>query len=331
MEATLKQQKVPVYIEDEMRQSYMDYAMSVIVSRALPDVRDGLKPVHRRVLFAMHELHNDFNKPYKKSARVVGDVIGKFHPHGDQSVYDALVRLAQDFAVRYPLADGAKTTEGLNYLVVATTRPETMLGDSAVAVHPEDERYKSLIGKFIELPLVGRRIPVIADDYVDMEFGTGCVKITPAHDFNDYEVAKRGGIPMYSLMDTKGAMRADGRPYAEEAAIAQRIANGEETFDEAKIAAMNMVPEEYRGLDRFEARKAVVADITAENNGVFLISGAGSTALTREQCRPTSVHWTYDTASLANGTGAALTNAGGKKWFFMTADYAFGHSLEENT
>ncbi len=95
-----------VNLEDEMRQSYLDYAMSVIVGRALPDVRDGLKPVHRRVLFAMRELGNDWNKPYKKSARVVGDVIGKYHPHGDSAVYDALVRMAQPFSMRYMLADG---------------------------------------------------------------------------------------------------------------------------------------------------------------------------------------------------------------------------------
>lgn len=96
----------PINIEDELKQSYLDYAMSVIVGRALPDVRDGLKPVHRRILYAMHELGNDYNKPYKKSARVVGDVIGKYHPHGDTAVYDALVRMAQDFSLRYMLIDG---------------------------------------------------------------------------------------------------------------------------------------------------------------------------------------------------------------------------------
>src|SRR5947209_1532536 len=96
----------PISLEQEMRRSYLDYAMSVIVGRALPDVRDGLKPVHRRVLFAMHELSNDWNKPYKKSARVVGDVIGKYHPHGDTAVYDTIVRMAQDFSLRYPLVDG---------------------------------------------------------------------------------------------------------------------------------------------------------------------------------------------------------------------------------
>ena len=101
-----EQNKVTVNIVDEMRKSYMDYAMSVIVGRALPDVRDGLKPVHRRILFAMYDLNNDFNKPYKKSARVVGDVIGKYHPHGDTAVYDTIVRMAQDFSMRHPLVDG---------------------------------------------------------------------------------------------------------------------------------------------------------------------------------------------------------------------------------
>ena len=97
---------VPVNLEDEMRQSYLDYAMSVIVGRALPDVRDGLKPVHRRVLYAMRELGNDYNKAYKKSARIVGDVIGKYHPHGDTAVYDTMVRMAQPFSMRYMLIDG---------------------------------------------------------------------------------------------------------------------------------------------------------------------------------------------------------------------------------
>ena len=102
----LAQEVLPINIEDELKQSYMDYAMSVIVGRALPDVRDGLKPVHRRVLFAMNELSNDWNKAYKKSARVEGDVIGKYHPHGDSAVYDTIVRMAQTFSLRYPLVDG---------------------------------------------------------------------------------------------------------------------------------------------------------------------------------------------------------------------------------
>jgi DNA gyrase subunit A len=100
------QEILSVSLEDEMQQSYLDYAMSVIVGRALPDVRDGLKPVHRRVLHAMNVLNNDYNKPYKKSARVVGDVIGKYHPHGDSAVYDTIVRMAQPFSMRYMLVDG---------------------------------------------------------------------------------------------------------------------------------------------------------------------------------------------------------------------------------
>ncbi|NBQ12377.1 MAG: DNA gyrase subunit A, partial [Gammaproteobacteria bacterium] len=102
----LGKEVLPVNIEDELRQSYLDYAMSVIVGRALPDVRDGLKPVHRRVLFAMSELNNTYNRPYMKSARVVGEVIGKYHPHGDSAVYDTIVRMAQDFSMRYLLVDG---------------------------------------------------------------------------------------------------------------------------------------------------------------------------------------------------------------------------------
>ncbi len=129
--------------------------------------------------------------------------------------------------IRYPLADGSDN------LVVATTRPETMLGDTAVMVHPEDERYQHMIGKRVKLPLTGREIPIIADAYVDREFGTGCVKVTPAHDFNDYAVGQRHNLPMISIL----------------------------TLD-AKIN--DHAPEKYRGLDRFDARKAVVADLEAE-------------------------------------------------------------------
>src|SRR5581483_6451228 len=99
-------QKIPINIEEEMRRSYLDYAMSVIIGRALPDARDGLKPVHRRILYAMHEMGLNPSKPYKKSATVVGDVLGKYHPHGDSAVYDAMVRMAQDFSMRYPLVRG---------------------------------------------------------------------------------------------------------------------------------------------------------------------------------------------------------------------------------
>lgn len=133
---------------------------------------------------------------------------------------------------RYPLADGVKTVEGNDYIVVATTRPETMFGDAAVAVAPDDERFTDLVGKFVELPLVGRRIPIVADEYVDKEFGTGCVKITPAHDFNDYEVGKRHDMPLINILT-----------------------------DNAEIN--DTAPEKYRGMDRFDARKAVVADFDA--------------------------------------------------------------------
>src|SRR5690606_17955901 len=127
---------------------------------------------------------------------------------------------------RYPLADGS------GHLVVATTRPETMLGDTAVAVHPEDPRYKDMIGQMIRLPLADRDIPIIADDYVDPEFGSGCVKITPAHDFNDYEVGKRHDLPMINIFTVDAQLNDD-------------------------------VPAAYRGLDRFEARKKVVDDLDA--------------------------------------------------------------------
>ena len=102
----LFEKNIAINIEDEMKKSYMDYAMSVIIGRAIPDVRDGLKPVHRRVLFAMSEMGNRWNKPYKKSARIVGDIIGKYHPHGDTAAYDTMVRMAQEFSMRYLLVDG---------------------------------------------------------------------------------------------------------------------------------------------------------------------------------------------------------------------------------
>ncbi len=115
--------------------------------------------------------------------------------------------------LRYPLADGAKTAEGKDYLVVATTRPETVLGDTGVAVNPEDPRYNDLIGKEIILPLVGRRIRIVGDEHADMEKGTGCVKITPAHDFNDYEVGKRHGLPMINILTFDGDIRQEAEVF----------------------------------------------------------------------------------------------------------------------
>ncbi|WP_439256765.1 valine--tRNA ligase [Lonepinella sp. BR2271] len=150
---------------------------------------------------------------------------------------------------RYPLANGAKTAEGKDYLVVATTRPETVLGDTAVAVHPEDERYQSLIGKSVILPLANREIPIVADDYVDREFGTGCVKITPAHDFNDYEVGKRHNLPMVNVM----TLNADIREIAE-------IVGSDGKILENYTA---VIPADYQGLERFAARKKIVADFEA--------------------------------------------------------------------
>ncbi|MDV6317962.1 valine--tRNA ligase [Chromohalobacter sp. HP20-39] len=150
---------------------------------------------------------------------------------------------------RYPLADGVTTDDGQNHLVVATTRPETLLGDTGVAVNPEDPRYASLIGKFVELPLVGRRIPIVADEHADMDKGSGCVKITPAHDFNDYEVGRRQALPLInvftpdaSILPRAEAFDIQGRPLAD--------------IDTA-------LPSAYVGLDRFAARQAIVDDMQA--------------------------------------------------------------------
>lgn len=148
---------------------------------------------------------------------------------------------------RYPLADGVKTADGKDYLVVATTRPETMLGDTAVAVNPADPRYKDLIGKDIILPIVNRRIPIVGDDHADMEKGTGCVKITPAHDFNDYEVGKRHGLPMINVLTFDAAIRDEAEVFT--------------TTGEPSNVYSAELPAAFRGLDRFEARSAVVAEL----------------------------------------------------------------------
>ncbi|MCL4156526.1 UNVERIFIED_CONTAM: hypothetical protein GTU68_034155, partial [Idotea baltica] len=178
---------------------------------------------------------------YNKGLIYRGKRLVNWDPHFETAISDLEVENVEVaghmWHFKYPLA------EERDYISIATTRPETMLGDGAVAVHPSDERYASIVGKLCEIP-VGpkehrRLIPIITDDYPDPDFGSGAVKITGAHDFNDYQVAKRGNIPMYGLMDTKGAMRND-------------------------------VPDEYRGLDRFEARTRVVADITAEGLAPFV-------------------------------------------------------------
>lgn len=149
--------------------------------------------------------------------------------------------------LRYPLANGEQTKEGKGYLIVATTRPETMLGDTAVAVHPEDERYQHLIGKTILLPLVNRKIPIVADEYVDPEFGTGCVKITPAHDFNDYEVGKRHNLTLINVLDANGAIL--------------RVAQAFNIDGTVNTTTDTSLPAAYAEMDRFDARKAVVADL----------------------------------------------------------------------
>ncbi len=125
-----------INIEDELKKSYLEYSLSVIVGRALPDVRDGLKPVHRRILYAMHELGNTYNKPFKKSARIVGDVIGKYHPHGDSAVYDALVRMAQDFNMREPLIEGQGNFGSID-------------GDSAAAMRYTEVRLSKIASEFL--------------------------------------------------------------------------------------------------------------------------------------------------------------------------------------
>jgi len=150
---------------------------------------------------------------------------------------------------RYPLADGVTTEAGLDHLVVATTRPETLLGDTGVAVNPDDPRYASLIGKFIELPLVGRRIPVVADEHADMDKGSGCVKITPAHDFNDYEVGKRQGLALINVMTPEATIR-------ERAEAFDLQGRPRDDIDTALPAA-------YAGLDRYAARERIVADMEA--------------------------------------------------------------------
>lgn len=151
--------------------------------------------------------------------------------------------------LRYPLEQGQVTSEGKNYLVVATTRPETLLGDTAVAVNPADPRYQTLIGQYVTLPLVNRRIPIVGDPHADMEKGTGCVKITPAHDFNDYEVGKRHRLPMINVLTVDGHISAKARVY--------------NTQGEESQIYSDQLPQQFCGLERFAARKAVVAAFDA--------------------------------------------------------------------
>ncbi|SOC16306.1 valine--tRNA ligase [Rhodobacter maris] len=230
-----------------------------------------------------------FVEMYNKGLIYRGKRLVNWDPHFETAISDLEVENIEVsghmWHFKYPLAGGAtyeyveKDEDGTitfretrDYISIATTRPETMLGDGAVAVHPSDERYAPIVGMLCEIP-VGpkehrRLIPIITDEYPDPTFGSGAVKITGAHDFNDYQVAKRGGLPMYRLMDTKGAMRADGARYEDCAQRAMDISKGA-SFTEAEIDTLNLIPEELRGLDRLEARKAVVAQINAEGLAVM--------------------------------------------------------------
>ncbi|WP_370312431.1 valine--tRNA ligase [Sagittula sp.] len=227
---------------------------------------------------------------YDKGLIYRGKRLVNWDPHFETAISDLEVEnievAGHMWHFKYPLAGGATYTyvekdedgnvvfeEERDYISIATTRPETMLGDGAVAVHPSDERYAPIVGQFCEIP-VGpkehrRLIPIITDEYPDPTFGSGAVKITGAHDFNDYQVAKRGDIPMYRLMDRAGYMRDDGAPYAEAAEIAMEVARGDRTLTEAEADLINLVPDHLRGLDRFEARDKVVAEITAEGLAVM--------------------------------------------------------------
>ncbi len=198
--------------------------------------RLGDSPDWSREAFTMDEnlseaVHEVFIRLYEEKLIYRGNRLVNWDPVFHTAVSDLEVLNEEEqghmWHLRYPLAE---PVDGLEYLIVATTRPETMLGDQAVAIHPDDTRYQKLLGKRVKLPLTDREIPVIADDYVDMEFGTGCVKITPAHDFNDYEMGKRHQLPMLNIL-------------TEDASI------------------NNNAPEKYQGMDRFEARKQIVKDL----------------------------------------------------------------------
>ncbi|SCY52315.1 valine--tRNA ligase [Paracoccus tibetensis] len=223
---------------------------------------------------------------YNKGIIYRGKRLVNWDPHFETAISDLEVENREVpghmWHFKYPLAGGetyeyverdadgnVTLRETRDYIAIATTRPETMLGDGAVAVHPADARYAPIVGKLCEIP-VGpkehrRLIPIITDEYPDPNFGSGAVKITGAHDFNDYGVATRNAIPLYALMDGKARMREDGLSYAESTEVAGRAARGEDVGD---VSGVNLVPEELRGLDRLEARRRVVDQITAEGLAV---------------------------------------------------------------
>ena len=232
-----------------------------------------------------------FIEMYNKGLIYRGKRLVNWDPHFETAISDLEVENIETagkmWHFKYPLqndetylhierdVDGnIMKEETRDYISIATTRPETMLGDGAIAVNPKDQRYSSIIGKYCEIPVGPKKdrrwIPIISDEYPDPDFGSGAVKITGAHDFNDYQVAKRNSIPLYRLMDTKGRMRDDGLPYSEAASLAQNFSNCGE-FTEAEIDTLNLVPEEFRGLDRFEARKLIVEHITHQGLAVKTI------------------------------------------------------------
>ena len=232
-----------------------------------------------------------FIEMYNKGLIYRGKRLVNWDPHFETAISDLEVENIETegkmWHFKYPLqndetylhierdVDGnIMKEETRDYISIATTRPETMLGDGAIAVNPKDQRYSSIIGKYCEIPVGPKKdrrwIPIIADEYPDPDFGSGAVKITGAHDFNDYQVAKRNSIPLFRLMDTKGRMRDDGLPYSEAASLAQNFSNFGE-FTEAEIDTLNLVPEEFRGLDRFEARKLIVDHITNQDLAVKTI------------------------------------------------------------
>ncbi|MCC6007471.1 MAG: valine--tRNA ligase, partial [Rhodobacteraceae bacterium] len=262
----------------------LDWSRNAFTMSGAPGAPEGEEGnFHDAVIRVFVELYN-------KGLIYRGKRLVNWDPHFETAISDLEVEnvevAGQMWHFKYPLAggetyryverdaDGAVVVDEIrDYISIATTRPETMLGDGAVAVHPDDERYAPIIGKLCEIP-VGpqehrRLIPIIADDYPDPAFGSGAVKITGAHDFNDHAVARRAGIPCYRLMDTRARMRADGASYAEAAAIAAAVARAERTLSEEEADSLNLVPEHLRGLDRLEARARVVEEITAEGLAVM--------------------------------------------------------------
>jgi valyl-tRNA synthetase len=239
--------------------------------------RLGTSPDWSRERFTMDEglskaVTETFVRLYNEGLIYRGKRLVNWDPKLHTAVSDLeVVQEEEDgfmYHIKYPLVDG-KGPDGSGHLVVATTRPETMLGDVAVMVHPEDERYAHLIGQQVQLPLCDRTIPVIADEYVDREFGTGVVKVTPAHDFNDYAVAQRKGLPLFRIftLDAKIINWDDAADHPQFEALRHKAGN---TLESQSLPPLNpsILPKKYRGMDRFDARKQIVADLEAA--GLFI-------------------------------------------------------------